>query len=211
MKFTTFTALTIAFATIGTFNNSARAEIIHFTNPTPGESGHYDWHFEPVEGWQCWLDITRAADEQTNKMNGNSISQWFESTFGVNHCGGGAQVLVDAPVGGGNWFHYVWAYATGEQLVEEPFKSQWGSAIFVYGDYSRFNEEHRYIGVRTQSGNRGWIEVVRDGMNLSAIAWAYETEPGVPIYAGQIPTPGPLALLAIGAFTSSTLSRRRRA
>jgi hypothetical protein len=211
-----FTTAIIALFVIGMFSGTSRAEIIHFTNPAPGEPGHYDWHYEATDGWASWLDITRGPDQQTNTMNGNSISQSHSVSIGPTNApffspGQTAQFLCDAE----GWVTYAWALEQGEEVNQHLGLKAWGnSGILAHVPedetiYSRFNEQYRYIGVRTLSGQRGWIEVVRDGMNLTAVAWAYEVEPGVPIYAGQVPAPGALALLAISAFAPT--SRRRRA
>jgi hypothetical protein len=65
----------------------------------------------------------------------------------------------------------------------------------------------RYIGVLTGGGNYGWIEVERFDFQLVAYSWAYQTETGVPILAGQVPAPGAAAVLCLGAAHAC---RRRR-
>jgi hypothetical protein len=64
----------------------------------------------------------------------------------------------------------------------------------------RFNDVDGY--------HYGWISVVRNGLDLDAFAWGYETEPGVPIIAG-IPAPGTLAALAFGAVVTRRARKRK--
>jgi hypothetical protein len=69
----------------------------------------------------------------------------------------------------------------------------------------------RYMGVRfndVDGYHYGWISVVRNGLDLDAFAWGYETEPGVPIIAG-IPAPGTLAALAFGAVVTRRARKRK--
>lgn len=69
-----------------------------------------------------------------------------------------------------------------------------------------------YIGVRTTSGNNGWIAVQRgvgtipENHSLTAFAWAYQTEPGVPVRAGEVPGVGGVALFGLAGLAA----RRRR-
>jgi hypothetical protein len=210
MRFTTFAALTIAFATMGTFNNFARAEIIHFTNPAPGEAGHYNWHYESIEGWESWLDITAPSTAQSNLVSGSSVGQLYGSSQ-INRTIGGAAVdrAFDAAWGG----FVTSSYSAGMLINGGTFFNNFSVHALEIEPTSvitTFPEgEPLYIGVRTGKGQYGWIEVERTGLSFAAFSWAYETEPGVPIYAGQIPAPSALALLVITAFTSQ--SRRRRA
>ncbi len=185
---------------------SAQGAIIHFTNPAPGQPGHHDWHFEQVEGWQSWLDITKSASEQSNTSNLNSISQQRHG-YGNIHQDGAA---IIAWVFAGSEPPQTTALSYGQPVANPRDGGEFsGWAVHAGSPFSSEFAEgmHLYIGVRILGGSRGWIEVVRTGMNFTAYAWAYETEPGVPIYAGQIPAPGALALFAISAFISP--SRRR--
>lgn len=58
----------------------------------------------------------------------------------------------------------------------------------------------------------GWIRVDVDSANASFTIkdWAYETEPGVSINAGQVPEPGTLGLLAAGAAGVAAMRKRRK-
>lgn len=79
-----------------------------------------------------------------------------------------------------------------------------------------------YIGVEfeTEAGiHYGWIQYVgfshpEKGVGYPLLggfinAWAWETEPGVPIEAGAIPEPGVLAMLLAGTLLASKPVRRR--
>ncbi len=187
--------------------SAANAEIVHFINPAPGQPGHYDWHWSPLHGSVSWLDITLAASAQSNTSSGNSVAQLSQAFFGsINrNATGGAQLLAidgytspllfGAPVaagGAGDWSNTSWHVA---DTLPEPF------TLLPLG-------ERHYLGVRTADGRHGWIEVevASDFMGLTAFSWAYETQPGVPIVAGQIPSPGAAVLLALASLTT----RRRR-
>ncbi len=68
-----------------------------------------------------------------------------------------------------------------------------------------------YIGVRLTIDNAlhyGWIGVTNNGGFFDVFAWGYETDPGVAIQAGAVPSPGPMGLLAIGA--AGLLKRKKR-
>lgn len=71
-----------------------------------------------------------------------------------------------------------------------------------------------YVGLKLSIDGEthfGWIGVVRggrDGIELDAFAWGYETTPDTAIAAGAVPVPGTLAALAFGA---GALGRRSRA
>jgi hypothetical protein len=185
----------------------AYAEPIRFENPVG--AGHFDWA-AGVFADAKWLDVTLDADSQPAGIGPGAdtpASFWHHpaSYGGVFNGGGGApNVLRDgyalvglgagelvAPTGGQYWDRYGFVeYAGSGPLIPEGQPS--------------------YLGVRFDVGagdQYGWIGVVRDGLELDAFAWGYETEPGEPIAAG-IPEPGTLAALAFGAAFVS-LARRR--
>lgn len=195
---------------------AARAEIIHFVNPAPDQPGHYNWRFEP--GAVHWLDITRSSGSQTNLANGSSVSQVsHDSPWGdfnvhlVEDFSSSATVLGIAD----GWFHPTWCLGFGDAVQSYPVEIDW----LVYAEHvspsevlyfvSFFPENQSgYMGVRTMWGQHGWIEAVRTGMSLSAFSWAYETVPGQPIRAGEVPTPGAAVVLVVGVLASA--ARRRR-
>lgn len=198
----------------------AAAAIIHFTNPAPGEPGHYDWHWvgSPLLGPIAynWLDITKSPQDQTNTINGDSVGQGgriFDAWIGLsNGTSGGAFVTVvpDPP-----YIPQTQALLFGDPLTGFTYEA---SAEHVYLDFESSDDfslipagERRYIGVQISGGRYGWIEVMREpfSVNLTAYSWAYETRPGVFLFAGQIPTPGSAALFGIAAIAGSARRRRR--
>jgi len=78
-----------------------------------------------------------------------------------------------------------------------------------------------FLGVQFQkngSDHYAWIRLNfedRDGNGLAdkltVVDWAYESESGVGIEAGNVPEPTPLALLAAGAVGISSFRRKRKA
>lgn len=206
--------VSLAIIAASAFAASAHADIVHFTNPAPGEPGYFVWH----GAWEYprYLDITVPAAAQSNEPTGNSVMQ----------------VILGFPTGGvwgmlGSWVGEPSNLARVGGVVIPPYDDpevlplengdplaglsylEWG--FYAYGyppSQSPFPlGQRRFVGVLTMEGRYGWIEVEREGLDLRAVSWAYETEPGVPILAGQIPTPGALAVLALSALTST---RRRR-
>ena len=70
-----------------------------------------------------------------------------------------------------------------------------------------------YLGVELDLNGEthyGWIEVESRPLATVAIVhrWAYESEPGVPIFAGRIPEPSAIALLPAGLALAARRSRR---
>lgn len=199
----------------GLFVASASAEIVHFVNPAPGQSGHYPWGQNHSTGAQSWLDITRPSNQQPDVQSGNAVGQVYEQIFMASYVwhmslgpapissllrssdsGWGAEPLpVGAHIGPSDWWHNY------TLLIE----------ILYWPDYevnSLFPEgERRYLGVRTDEGHYGWIEVERHGEHLTAFSWAYESTLGVPIVAGAIPAPSAAALLAVGFIATKRRGR----
>jgi hypothetical protein len=193
-------------------SHRVEAGIIYFQNPPPGQEGHYDWKWVPDDRVQHWLDVTRGPHQQSNTLNLQSIGQFDVGGLDyLNITENGAQVMVEDdtvltlalnfgdPIPNGRW----------DDLATHAFEGEFGAqSNFAPGIPA-------YIGVLTGNGNYGWILVVRgdgdleDQMSLTAIAWAYETIPGKPIYAGQVPAPGALAAFALAA-PPSLITRRRR-
>lgn len=199
---------------LGSLAPAGFAAIVHHLNPPLGEPGHYAWFAEI--GVPNWLDITLPAAAQTNAESGSTIAQGLGGVPGgwpdwsvliggdSNHPGPWSAFAVaeddDA---------FVLALSQGDTLADRRYES-W--ALYALGMppnvSSLFPEgERRYIGVRTANGRFGWVEVARFGQSLAAFSWAYETEPGVAITAGQVPAPGAAALLALASLRGI---RRRR-
>jgi hypothetical protein len=182
---------------------SAYADPIRYDNPA-GE-GHFDW--AQGEG-RFALDFTLEASQQSGDLFvPTSLAHQVYPSLGFGAVDGfnsGAELQFtsvyllqgldygDAIPSGGGW------YGVGYTL--SPY----------YG--SDLPEGlTRYFGVRFDVGSGwqyGWVGGIRTGLQFDALAWGYETQPGVPIAAGA-PEPGSLALLAMG--TVGAMSRRRRA
>lgn len=189
------------------------AAIVHHVNPGPGEPGHYAW--SALVGIPTWLDITRPAAAQTNTETGSSIAQGLGGFPGGWADWGVLLGGSSNPPGQSSTFAvaddddpFVLALAYGDALVGLRFD---GWSLYAHGMPPNVNSlflegEYRYVGVRTGDGRYGWVEVVRTGQSLAAFSWAYETVPGVPISAGQVPAPG-AAVLVLAALT--TFRRRR--
>ncbi|MBX3381883.1 MAG: hypothetical protein KF864_00075 [Phycisphaeraceae bacterium] len=206
------TTVAIACATLCTAACVAtvRADIVHFVNPAPGQPGHYDWS---VQLWEMkYLDISLPAAEQTSTGSGNSLLQYYLLEYMPGsgsppvHTGvvyGPAMVAVD------HIEENLLPLLAGDHLDGQNWMD---AAYFAWGSpqtHSPFPEgERRYIGVQISGGRFGWIEVERTGLSFAAYSWAYETVPGVPILAGQVPTPGAAVLMVAGALGAAT--RRRR-
>lgn len=88
-----------------------------------------------------------------------------------------------------------------------------------------FGEEGGYIGLMLERGTNpdtdlilppyyGWLHIssiLNIGENNQLVivnGWAYNDQPGMPIGAGQVPIPGAVCLVAIGALCLTTLRRR---
>ncbi len=195
----------------------ARAAIVHHFNPGPGEPGHYAW--SALVGVPTWLDITLPAAAQTSAESGSSIAQGLGGLPGGRADWG---VLIGGSVSPqGPWSTFV--AADDDVAFDLAFSHDDALAGLLYDGWaqyvlgmppnvsSRFPEGgRRYIGVRTGDGRFGWVEVARVGQSLAAFSWAWHTEPGVPIRAGQVPAPGASADFGLVPLHFRSLERRRR-
>ncbi len=188
----------------------ASADIVHFVNPAPGQPGNYEWACPLTYDTFSWLDITRSAADQQDTASGSGVSQYASSLFTSPpnrtnfhrpEMDIGAMVLA-VTTSFGNTTNFK---SIGALIGPSPDGEHWAGATFH--SLPMLFAEHRFIGVQTTSGHYGWIEVSRAGLSLTAHAWAYQTEPGVPIVAGQIPAPSVAAVLAVGFIATK---RRRR-
>jgi hypothetical protein len=207
------TAAAIAAATA-----SAHAEAIRHENTT-----NFDWLFNT-------LDLTQSAEDQSFGITGSSIYMDyfgdFYPTFSYSHIytsGDGAEIFNSgfsnryaAPLDAGTLIGP--SLTGGEFSQASTFEFAFTSCDYYY-PYNCTDGTRgilpagvdTYLGVRlTINGNfhYGWVGVNRSGTFLDVFAWGYETEAGVGIRAGGVPSPGPLAVLAIGA--AGALSRKRR-
>lgn len=171
-----------------------------------------------------FLDITKAASEQTGEQRPGTIGKWFRPNQSSSSPGlrmfigeSGLQtaqttdsVLIPWKE---HWFnvHPTRDYAPGESVAASD-KWSVDSIYFWHLPWSMSFEvgspgigDPAYLGVRVKMADNqwhyGWIYFTEYQWPL---AWAYETEPNVPI---QIPVPGP----SVGiCFVLSSLSLRFR-
>jgi len=211
MKMPDFASSTLLLLLATVFQGgSAMAGIIAFENPGPGEEGHFDWHWpgrdNPVT-FEQWLDITKPSTDQSALENGNSIGQiWAPEE--QNQTFGGADV---ARAGNTTLTR---AFSFGEDVSAAVFSTNGlGTHVALVNGNEVVSDfpagELRYIGVKTENGNFGWIAVVRDRFNFTTTGWAYETEPGVPINAGQVPVGGTAPILGLGLLFRRSRKRGR--
>lgn len=200
---------------VGLVGGDVRATVVHHVNPGPGETGHYAW--SALVEIPTWLDITLPAVAQTNAETGTSIAQGLGGFPGGWAAWG---VLLGGSVNPGQSstfavadddHAFVLALSKGDTLAGLRYD---GWSLYAAGMPPNANSlfpegARRYIGVRTDDGRFGWVEVARSGQSLAALSWAYETEPGVPIAAGQVPAPGGTALLAVGLLAAAPRRRLR--
>jgi len=191
---------------------SAMAGIIAFENPDPGEEGHFNWRLhgrneDPT--FESWLNITRPSTEQFELQTGDSVGQLFAFNGGdsQNFTMDGASVATFDGFGGLSR-----AFTGGEVIsADADFETFTVHALIADVELvSNFPEgELRYFGVQTQNGNFGWIGAIRSGLEFRATGWAYETEPGVPINAGQVPVGGTAPILGLGLLFRRSRKRKR--
>ncbi|MCC6676304.1 MAG: hypothetical protein IT436_04095 [Phycisphaerales bacterium] len=193
---------------VGLVGDGASADVVHFTNPAPGQPGHYDWRFDWWTLEPSWLDITRSPSDQPNVPGGAAVGQLFvgEGDADYNAHWDGAQLLAVPTWGGWSFTQYL---VEGDPIAP-MFPHVWSdtsahAAASFGGPHSSLfpSGATGFMGVRTRAGQLGWIKAVFevDDLNFRALEWAYETEPGLPIRAGEVPSPGGAVVLTLGSIT----------
>lgn len=181
----------------------AYGDPICFDNPAHGEAGHFHWAVPEGDNTN-WLDFTQAASAQPGTPWGDSsLRHAFNSDtpWGVIGTDGAGTVQVEKDS------FWIAALGVGDMI---PSGAPTTNEGYVY--YEGYETPHpegtpSYMGIHFDIGDGvqyAWIGFVRTAEQVEAFAWAYETEPGVPI---TVPEPGTLAGLALGA---AALLRRRR-
>jgi len=212
----------------------AYAVPIRFDNPPPGEPNHFEWgtgyaywnalyiHLPPQQqGNQNYSDPYGGFIRGPRSVS--RTAEWFYYGWHPAWVVAGwfweglpnADIQTDTGSYGN-----AWGFSAG-QTIPSPL-AQWDHTPYG-GSLGRVRDPNTgfslipqgvpaYLGVRISNlaggagWHYGWIGVIRNGGNLQAFAWGYETELGTPIAAG-IPEPGTLAALAFGAILAA---RRQR-
>ncbi|MHC4767252.1 MAG: hypothetical protein ACYTEI_00915 [Planctomycetota bacterium] len=209
--------LLVAAAMIAT-GTQAYGEVIIFTNPPEGEPGHFDW--------PGWLDITRPSTEQDGLAGPSSVGHVYDVSYDGdwevlhNLTSGGASVAAST---GFQFLTFTLPIGAGQQIggdgLDFSSESNHAAAWIIYDPYYYFVESFfsgmasSYMAVRfsdVDGYHYGWIKAARHygWIDFDVFAWAYETEPDVPIIAG-IPAPGTLAALAFGAVVTRRGRKRK--
>jgi hypothetical protein len=201
----------------------ASADIVYFENPPPGTPGHFAWR--PSSVWdppyyyeyrpESWLDVKKPPHAQGGSGSLSSVAMIWKHIGHPN-----LPLLVTQYVASVAHIrqHFSWgaehsvteALSRGASINGQDFGQYSAHVVSYFGiPHSQFELGRRaYIGLKTGAGQYGWIAVTRVSANrFVAFSWAYETEPGAPIRAGEIPAPGTLALLAFGAAAANTRKR----
>lgn len=146
------------------------------------------------------LDITKPASEQLG-IEGYGISgdlYHFILSGSDNYT-----FAVQSPSPAGEPI----AFQEG-QIIDESYT--------FYGPWAQGHTHYSpvYFGLKLPDGNYGWIlsKYNLDSNNFEALAWGYETRPGIGIAAGAptVPEPGSLAMLATGAVTLAAYKKIKK-
>ena len=217
-SFSRTTMLTAAASLAVTLTVSAKTDAapIRFDNP-PGP-GHFDWNLTSV-----FLDVRMDAASQPGVAGPSSFRRVsppsgtgvaFPPGFALSRFQG--KTLEGGAAGPGRFLAPI-GFGTPIPTPAGPEVDGFFPSTFIFRTNADpgFPEttlpegQEVYLGFQLDLSGQihyGWLLATRIGIELDALAWAYETEPGVPIAAG-VPEPGTLSLLALG---SAALMRRRK-
>lgn len=180
----------------------AYAEPVCFENPPHGEAGHFHWPSDATV--HPFLDITLPAVDQPGDYNdpttvahplvrGGTCGRFY--SYGVN----GLRVQATAQSG---YYTFALGLNAGDVIpnpsgictfYDDPFCFA-ASGFLHYPGYNYIEEGvAQYLGVTIggpfctyyDNCQYGWIGVVRTGAEFEAFAWGFESDPGVPIEAGD--------------------------
>jgi MYXO-CTERM domain-containing protein len=179
----------------------ARAEIVHVpmnTIMTPGPWNFLEYevgnHYYYLRFLLDYNPTTQRASVGVSELGTPPASPPVSYNFMTDVPGGPLRNVTPGTLIGRpytNAFADI-AFAHGIPAAE-PFE-------FIIGiENLNYSDDVRYAWLRMSFSPGNGL--------FTLVDMAYETEPGVPIVAGQIPTPGALAVLALSALAST---RRRR-
>jgi len=179
---------------------------VRYENPPEGHPDHFEWQ-------EHFLDLTKDAASQANIATDAAFFHiaydffpWYSWLFGWHS--GATQIYGPA-------FLYVGpALQAGEPIPTPGVPWNLGGLVTYYYYTNLPVGQETYLGFRFDLGkgiHYAWAKVLLNGPHaheLDALAWGYETEPGVPVAAGA-PEPGSLAALAVGALMAGARRRGR--
>ncbi len=201
----------------------AYAAPVRFENP-PG-AGHFVWPSAGSSAVQAqWLDLTQDAASQPpigDPVGATSIRQ-IPSFIGYTD-----GPYVEPQVEGLFAYPFDLLGVDAGTMIPTP-GAAWAVGYSAYLSYPGYESAipdgaTTYLGVRFNGPGYqyAWIKVERSGDSLDALAWGYETDPGVPIAAGAgggggdpIPTVSEYGLMGMGLgvlAAGAWVARKRRA
>jgi len=180
---------------------------VRYDNPPEGHPDRFEWAGH-------YLNLTKDAPSQADVPTDSTFIHvpvdflpWYSWLYG--------SLTAHLQLYGPGSLYVGPALSAGDVVpTPTPGTSFSQSGLVAYYGYSNLPaNQAAYLGFRFDLGegyHYAWAKVVLGGEPvayfLDALAWGYETEPGVPIAAGA-PEPGTLAALAFGVGLAA--GRRR--
>ena len=139
--------------------------------------------------------------------------------FGGNYQGATVNFFPGKVVGFSTAYSYASALSEGDLIDATATAGGPFGVSLAYGvnnPNAEFNNaDGAFIGLEfpiSAVSHFGWIRVTIDNAAGTFVIndWAYESEPGAGITAGEVPEPGTLGLLAAGAAGVVAMRKRRR-
>lgn len=156
-------------------------------------------------------DLNLDGDAYTDILLKNYV-------FGANYQGATVNFYPGKVVGFNTGINYATALSFGDTIdagatAGGPFAV---SLAYPNNPNSEFdNATGAYIGLEfpiNATSHFGWVRVTIDNAAGTFVIndWAYNDTPGEGLFAGQVPEPGTLGLLAAGAAGLAAVRRRRK-